>query len=410
MKKLIITIALALIISNINAQPRCHQDVPKPILEQFSENGNYNGIITIDIPVAPGDITGKKTVCSGEADVEYSISPVTDATSYKWTVPPQARITNGQGTTSIRVSFKSTSGEICVSARNKKGKSAESCIAIKVNLKPTASAGIDVSICNGLTTKLEASGGKSYSWTPSTGLSNTDIFNPVASPTSTTVYKVTVSNNNNCGTATDEIKVTVVDFTPFKKCGNNLIYEGRAYKTVKIGEQCWMAENLNVGTMIRGNLIQADNGKIEKYCYNNNEVICETDGGLYQWNEVMRFGAREISDICPCGWHVPTDDEWKILEKEIGISQMHINISGYRGTNQGTQLQKGGTTGFNAIPAGYRKMGGYFYDRGTHMTFWSSTEHNLSNAWKRLVGTEYKTIDRSHAIKKYGYSVRCLKD
>ena len=124
----------------------------------------------------------------------------------------------------------------------------------------------------------------------------------------------------------------------------------------------------------------------------------------------MRFGAREISDICPCGWHVPTDDEWKTLETEIGISQMHINISGYRGTDHGTKLQKGGTTGFNAIPAGYRKMGGYFYDRGTHMTFWSSTEHNLANAWKRLMGTEYKTIDRSYAIKKYGYSVRCLKN
>ncbi len=114
-----------------------------------------------------------------------------------------------------------------------------------------------------------------------------------------------------------------------------------------------MAENLNVGTMILGTSNQTDNVITEKYCYNGDVNICATDGGLYRWHEMMQYSITEgAQGLCPAGWHIPTDDEWKTLEMELGMSSEQANLAGYRGTNQGAQLKEGGPSGFEALLAG----------------------------------------------------------
>jgi len=89
--------------------------------------------------------------------------------------------------------------------------------------------------------------------------------------------------------------------------------DGQEYKAVMIGEQCWMAENLNIGTMVYGD--QQDNGIIEKYCYNNDTTFCEEYGAFYQWHEMMNWTSDTAGQgICPQigNWHIPTDFEWKV--------------------------------------------------------------------------------------------------
>jgi hypothetical protein len=94
--------------------------------------------------------------------------------------------------------------------------------------------------------------------------------------------------------------------------------DGKKYATIKIGTQCWMAENLNVGTRITGDVWPSQNTPteiIEKYCYDDQESNCDIYGGMYTWNELMQYSTTEgVQGICPEGWHLPTDAEWCVLE------------------------------------------------------------------------------------------------
>ncbi len=186
---------------------------------------------------------------------------------------------------------------------------------------------------------------------------------------------------------------------------------GPSYDTVQIGSQCWMAENLNIGTMIAGASESTDNSVIEKYCYNDDESVnCTTYGGLYQWDEMMQYSTTEgVQGICPTGWHLPTDSEWKTLEVALGMTQSEADSTNWRGTDQGTQLKAGGTSGFQALLAGRRSTYGSFYDRGSFSIFWSSTESG-SYAWFRYLDSSEARVDRNTIHKADGFSVRCVKD
>jgi uncharacterized protein (TIGR02145 family) len=95
-------------------------------------------------------------------------------------------------------------------------------------------------------------------------------------------------------------------------------YEGQVYNTIQIFSQCWLKENLNVGMMIPEAKDQSNNGIIEKYCYNNEPDSCAKYGGLYRWDEMMQYTTQQgTQGICPPGWHLPTDEEWKVLEGAV---------------------------------------------------------------------------------------------
>jgi len=186
-----------------------------------------------------------------------------------------------------------------------------------------------------------------------------------------------------------------------------------------------MKENLNVGIRIDGSAEQADNSIIEKYCYDDYELNCNVYGGLYQWNEMMEYSAQKgVKGICPTGWHIPTDEEWKILEgtvdSQYGVGDPEWDKSNvYRGYDAGKSLKT--TTGwssntgtdafdFSALPGGDLDTNNNYGGSGSFGYWWSSTESGSENAWSRILGYLGDGVYRDGINKNGGFSARCLKD
>jgi len=201
-------------------------------------------------------------------------------------------------------------------------------------------------------------------------------------------------------------------------------YEGQVYNTIQIFGQCWLKENLNVGTMIDESMDQTDNGILEKYCYDNQTDSCVKYGGLYQWGEVMQYNTQQgIQGICPQGWHIPTDEEWKVLEgavdSQYGIGDNEWDDWGQRGfdvspilrTTSGWYENENGTDlyGFSGLPGGMLFFPNYFNYVGMYSYYWTSNEHNGYKAWRRSIN--YHNYSHRHFdYPTFGFSVRCLKD
>ncbi len=177
--------------------------------------------------------------------------------------------------------------------------------------------------------------------------------------------------------------------------------------------------------MIQGTEDMTDNGIMEKYCYDNQPDSCAKYGGLYQWDEMMQYTIQQgAQGICPQGWHLPTDEEWKVLEgavdSQYGIGDNTWDITGTgRGYDVGTNLK---TTsgwlayngidlyGFSVLPGGRREGDGSFSDMDMFGIIWASTEY--SNLYSRFRSFAYLGPASSRGVwsKTYGYMVRCLKD
>lgn len=188
-------------------------------------------------------------------------------------------------------------------------------------------------------------------------------------------------------------------------------YEGQTYNTLQIGDQCWLKENLNIGTMIESNVggfLQTDNGIIEKYCYNNIETNCTKYGGLYEWTEAMQYVTTERAQgICPNGWHIPTQGEYETLASYVNYEAAKLvdesqTTSGYAATNE---------TGFSALFAGGRYYyNGLFINLGGTTYFWSSAESSSGSAYYLRLGSDSSNVSLDYVYKDFGFSVRCLKD
>jgi uncharacterized protein (TIGR02145 family) len=205
-------------------------------------------------------------------------------------------------------------------------------------------------------------------------------------------------------------------------------YEGQVYNTIQIFSQCWVKENLNVGTMIPGAQEMSNNSVTEKYCYDNNPDSCTKYGGLYQWQEMMQYTTTQgAQGICPPGWHLPTDEEWKVLEgavdSQYGIGDPEWDKEGeLRGFDAGLNLKSIGgwyyegngsnLFGFSGLPGGYRSYDGSFYVVGKFGWWWASTEDDSIPAWSWYRGLRYDMADviRWVSLKEGGSSVRCLRD
>jgi len=196
--------------------------------------------------------------------------------------------------------------------------------------------------------------------------------------------------------------------------------DGNVYNTVLISSQCWLKENLNIGTRINGSQNQTNNQTIEKYCYDDNESNCGEYGGLYQWDEMMQYTTQQgTQGICPNGWHIPTDEEWCTLTIYIDPT-VNCNTTGYSGTHVGCKIKStsgwysngngSDAYGFSALPGGYRSSYGSFgyVEEGAY--FWSSTEGYSSNAGTRRLRYNRSEVGRDYFGKEGGFSVRCVKD
>ena len=183
-------------------------------------------------------------------------------------------------------------------------------------------------------------------------------------------------------------------------------YAGKTYNTVQIGTQCWLKENLDIGTMIPGNQNQTNNSIIEKYCYNNDPNNCTTYGGLYQWNEAMAYSTTPgTKGICPDGWHIPTYAELQTLGTAVSSNGKALKAIG-QGTGNGTGTN---TSGFSALLAGYRYYNSNFEALGNNTFFWSSTEFSTNYAYIMYLGGSDINLYFYNRDKGSGYSVRCLK-
>lgn len=182
-------------------------------------------------------------------------------------------------------------------------------------------------------------------------------------------------------------------------------YGGQTYNTVLIGDQCWLKENLNYST------------SSGSWCYDNNSSNCDTYGRLYEWETALT--------VCPSGWHLPNDEEWKVLEGTVDtqypIGDPEWDDSGYRGFDVGKRLKTtsgwddddNGTDafGFSSLPSGDRNYYDGNFNHLLNMTkFWTSEEHNDNNAWGRYIEGGYDGMGRYQSNKDNGYSVRCVKD
>lgn len=198
--------------------------------------------------------------------------------------------------------------------------------------------------------------------------------------------------------------------------------DGIIYKTIKIGNQWWMAENLryfdNNGSWIYG---QEESG-IDYSEWGIDTIYGDTLTNLNEYGRLYNW--QTAYESCPCGWHLPSDQEWKDLEIELGMNINDVSEEGYRGQYIGDKLKTPsdcysgsncGTSGFNAKLGGFRLVEFTYLDKGYQGHYWTSTSINWYGeeyAWKRSVGSWIDEIDRSFAFgeKSYALSVRCIQN
>jgi len=236
--------------------------------------------------------------------------------------------------------------------------------------------------------------------------------------------------------------VTTPPVPPFV-CGTSTIadFDGNTYNTVLIGTQCWTKENLKVtkyndGTDIPLDATGGSNGKTggqnwssfntgARTVHSNNNANLAIYGFLYNWYAAKGIAtalSTTYKNICPTGWHVPTDSDWNKLVISIDsgadttgtISQS--SIAGGRMKSTGTTLWNSpntdadNTSGFTALPGGYRSNTGSFLDIRNFAIFWSATEvNNASSLYRSQYFTDGGVL-RVSLDNSWGFSVRCLKD
>lgn len=200
--------------------------------------------------------------------------------------------------------------------------------------------------------------------------------------------------------------------------------DGNTYKTVKIGNQWWMCENLKVAHYNDGSAInlidisaldstwsKAEEGS---YCFINDSIY----GKLYNY-----YAVADNRKLAPEGWHIPSDEEWQIMEKSIGMTDVEVANLAWRGTNEAeklvvkysigwpqTSLLFGSDEfGFSALPSGVRITDGTTNVTQTTGFWWTNTQ--VSNkAYYRYIDFQHKDIFRQRTYPTYGMSIRCIKD
>ena len=193
--------------------------------------------------------------------------------------------------------------------------------------------------------------------------------------------------------------------------------DNNGYPVVQIGEQFWMAENLKTTrfsnqTDITNATTNAEWSSLSAagFCWMNNDrtTYGNVYGALYNW-----YAVADSRNICPSGWHVPTDDEWNILTKYTeggdfgaGGRLKEKGILHWQSPNVGATDEYG----FRALPGGSRYLTGAFDFYGTFGRWWTATEVNTTTAWHQYISNEYGFVYRYNNPKENGFSVRCLKD
>jgi uncharacterized protein (TIGR02145 family) len=195
--------------------------------------------------------------------------------------------------------------------------------------------------------------------------------------------------------------------------------DGNVYNTVTIGTQVWMKENLKVTRYRNGDAIGTTtpatkniSGETKpkyQWAYRGNESNVAVYGRLYTW-----YAATDSRGLCPTGWHLPTDDEWTTLINYLGGQVVAGENMKEAGTahwrNHHSQRKADNSSGFTALPGGYRGSNGIFVYIGDVGLCWSAAEYDATNAWFRSLYYDYTYTSRYINHKYNGFSVRCVRD
>lgn len=201
--------------------------------------------------------------------------------------------------------------------------------------------------------------------------------------------------------------------------------EGNVYKTVKIGNQVWMAENLRTTRYISGVSLKFIPSDTFAWSHDTTGAYCiGAHGMLYNWYAIHSAAQK----ITPGGWHIPSDAEWKVLEEYLGMSPEDADKLSWRGTHEGEKLKATGVdnwlqyanvwatneSGFSALAGNCRLFngkGGDPFGSGYMGFWWTNTEDTISHqAWYRYLDYKNANVFRFYGPKTYGFSVRCVKD
>jgi len=228
----------------------------------------------------------------------------------------------------------------------------------------------------------------------------TATFTPSTAGTGLKTITYTSTNASACiaaGSAIIDIRTT-----PAITCGNQYKdpRDGTTYPTNLIGSQCWLAANLNYGRILSSQKAQSDNCIAEKYCYNDDNTNCTGNGGLYQWDEMMRFEEiPAMQGLCPPGWHIPTESEWNTLFNSYTSNAfaayplLHKDFSGFVALTSGVV---------------YLNKNWDFKDFATF--FWTSNMDGSEKAYAHGLNWHDTSVSLYSSSRSNAFSVRCLRD
>jgi len=258
---------------------------------------------------------------------------------------------------------------------------------------------------NGVETEVDSSSSGDIFWSSSVAVSSPSE----TSPSSSTASSSSLACTNTYGTN------TVTDCR-----------DGQSYKTVVIGSQTWMAENLNYADSIAMPSLVGNS-----WCYENSADSCSKYGRLYKWASAMAvdsiYNGAVLGDTlnhqgaCPIGWHIPLSSEWNALAVAVGgikgddgdyYASAGVALKSTHGWNNHDGARGNGTDsyGFSALPAGFRDFSGGFGYVGSDAYFWSASEIKADSAYYRYL-YNYITYMGTHGnYKDDAFSVRCVKD
>jgi uncharacterized protein (TIGR02145 family) len=229
--------------------------------------------------------------------------------------------------------------------------------------------------------------------------------------TATTTYYVKAYATNSVSTSYGE-ELSFITYT-------DVLHDidGNVYKTMTIGTQEWMAENIKTTKYRNGDLIpttipatldiSGESSSEYQWAYDSNESNANDYGRLYTW-----YAVTDSRNVCPTGWHIPTDAEWTTLTTFLGGEEVAGGKLKETGTSHWTTPNTGATneTSFTALPTGYRDVSVLFVDFSEFGGWWSSTESTTTDAYCRYVAYNSATIFWEIIGKHDGVGVRCTKD
>jgi uncharacterized protein (TIGR02145 family) len=266
----------------------------------------------------------------------------------------------------------------------------------------TALAGIDQNVITGLTTTTLDGNVPAFGtglWTIKSGVGGSFSNSSLPKTTFTGIignkYVLSWTISADCATTSDDVNINL--YNPSHIVTD---YDGNIYNTVTINSVEWMAENLKTTRNINGDLI-------DSWAYDGIESNANTYGRLYTW------GDATFSNICPTGWHLPTDDEWIFMSDYLG----GLDVAGGKLKESGTTHWKSPNVnatneyGFTALPSGYRSDNGSFYLKGEVGGWWSYDDQgDWEKAHDWYINNSDGVLNGKLYYKSYGISVRCVKD